>query len=765
MTVSTEVSREEYTGNGVTTDFDYRFRVFSAADLVVSVADTTETITVLTLNTDYTVTGAGSRTGGKVKLLSPLAFNWRISIERALPVTQETDIRNQGNFFPEVHEDAFDKLTMLIQQVWSYFGLALRKPTWLSKYYDALGNRIANLGNPINQQDAATKSYVDAGDAAGHQYVDDLFKRTLRVPENNINQLPNASARRNMIPAFDNAGNAIVVLPQSGSATDVMIKLAQPDSGRFIAECPSFDALRQITGLKHGDRIWLQGYNSWAPGQGAGEFVADLNDTVRADNGGTVAVTIDGVRLKRKLDGNSVTPEMFGAVRGGDASAAIQAALNAGHYVNGLLGRYRLVNQIVMPNASTLILCEFDLDNKAYSQGAIQWGTNCTLQVIVHGTAPTTLFPESQIATRSRTGSKRARVTVIADSVNMGTFGDNCKMCSFNVETYDISGDPTKSEGYGLLIANSSTSNVGTVKGESISRHGLYISSGSSNNKFAVDLSEVLTKAAVNINSRPNQPLCENNQISGVIADSYSGVNFFVESAGGANTGGAIRNNRLVDLTILCKAGVTQNAILIEATSECETAYGNGWRNVLITGTCESTTQPVVDIVNMPRFDSDGIKIRVNANYRILSIRKANNADMGTMRFRNVDILTLSSVVGVYNNVDTGLIDFDGIDVVTAGQRYLFSGATANNVVGLGRSEMQTVTATVAANGSELVPVVFKREYTNARANVTISSASGSTDRCNANYSSMTSTGCSVRLINGTATSQTLSASITISGL
>ncbi|MBN5231951.1 hypothetical protein JY446_21720 [Serratia marcescens] len=162
MTVSTEVDREEYTGNGVTTDFDYRFRVFTEDQLSVSVVDLSENIINLTLNTDYSVTGAGLRSGGKVKLASPLAAGWKINIERDLPLTQETDVRNQGNFFPEVHEDAWDKLTMLIQQTWSFASLALRKPNWLAKFYDAQGNRISNLGDPVANQDAATKRYVDS---------------------------------------------------------------------------------------------------------------------------------------------------------------------------------------------------------------------------------------------------------------------------------------------------------------------------------------------------------------------------------------------------------------------------------------------------------------------------------------------------------------------------------------------------------------------------------------------------------------------------
>lgn len=218
MTVSTEISREEYTGNGVTTDFDYRFRVFSADELVVTVADTTENISTLTLNTNYTVTGAGSRTGGKVKLVNPLAVDWRISIDRDLPVTQETDIRNQGNFFPEVHEDAFDKLTMLIQQAFGVFGLALRKPNWLAKYYDAMGNRITNLANPINGSDAANKTYVDAVGEAN-------IGRTLRFPEAYVPPMTGSGVRSNMLQGYNNLGMPVPIAGQTETA-DLAIKLS-----------------------------------------------------------------------------------------------------------------------------------------------------------------------------------------------------------------------------------------------------------------------------------------------------------------------------------------------------------------------------------------------------------------------------------------------------------------------------------------------------------------------------------------------------------
>ncbi len=117
MTIASLTNRNDYVGNGSVSVYSYTFRIFSSSDLLVSKMDTNGVVTTLALTTDYTVSGVGDLGGGSITLVAGnLPASFALTIRRVVSLLQPTDLRNQGDFFPEAHEDEFDRLTMMAQQ-------------------------------------------------------------------------------------------------------------------------------------------------------------------------------------------------------------------------------------------------------------------------------------------------------------------------------------------------------------------------------------------------------------------------------------------------------------------------------------------------------------------------------------------------------------------------------------------------------------------------------------------------------------------------
>lgn len=116
MSISTSTNRmTAYTGNGVATSFSVTFPVRVNTDLVVYTI-TSGVVALKTLTTHYTVEGLDDNSGVSVDFLVAPAVGVSILILRIRPITQATDIKNQGAFYPKTYEDALDHIIMIAQQ-------------------------------------------------------------------------------------------------------------------------------------------------------------------------------------------------------------------------------------------------------------------------------------------------------------------------------------------------------------------------------------------------------------------------------------------------------------------------------------------------------------------------------------------------------------------------------------------------------------------------------------------------------------------------
>lgn len=219
MSVPNQIPYNIYTANGQTTVFTYEFYIISASDLEVSINGSVVT-------SGYTVSGVGNKDGGDITFLTPPANGSVVMLERVVPTYRLTDYQDNGDLLADTVNKDFDRIWMAIQRAFIDLGLALTRPLFGGPF-NAEGYRISNLADPVNNQDAATKKFVIENGKTN-------LARTLRVPEVSVATLPGVAMRKNKILAFNDQGSPIAVLPESGSAADVLLLLGSSEGTSWV---------------------------------------------------------------------------------------------------------------------------------------------------------------------------------------------------------------------------------------------------------------------------------------------------------------------------------------------------------------------------------------------------------------------------------------------------------------------------------------------------------------------------------------------------
>lgn len=155
MTITNENSRNDYTANGVATEYDFTFKILDETQVQVVVADLADVETVLELTTDYTVSLDADTGLGTVTLNDPVTSGYAITLLRNMDFEQNTAYQNQGTSqFPGAsHEKALDKVTLLALQLKESLNRAFILPKT---------SQLSGLEIPVNASTAGKSIIVNA---------------------------------------------------------------------------------------------------------------------------------------------------------------------------------------------------------------------------------------------------------------------------------------------------------------------------------------------------------------------------------------------------------------------------------------------------------------------------------------------------------------------------------------------------------------------------------------------------------------------------
>jgi hypothetical protein len=217
-----------FSGNGSTVSFPFTFKVFQASDLYVVQTDPTGIETVQTLTAQYTVTlnsNQDSNPGGSVVMITAPATGYLLTLGSQVSSTQPLVLTNTGGFYPTVINDAFDRVTILVQQLLEQMSRAVLvnfsssiTPSTFTNYIVAIYNNLAAI---IGVNSNATNINAVNANSANINTVAGNNTNVTNVGGNitNVNTVAGISA--NVTSVAGNATNINTVAANNANITTV----------------------------------------------------------------------------------------------------------------------------------------------------------------------------------------------------------------------------------------------------------------------------------------------------------------------------------------------------------------------------------------------------------------------------------------------------------------------------------------------------------------------------------------------------------------
>lgn len=223
MAVTNTTRKKSYTGDGTSTVFTFPFKIQLVTDLQVFVNGVLQT-------SGFTISGAGSDTGGFVTFASAPASGAAILLFRNVPVDQQVSTTNNSSILQSVFDSSIDKLTMICQQLTENLGRCLQMAV-TGSFFDVAGALIKNLATPVDTGDAATKGYVDAVTAPVAGYAAAAAASAASAASHDTSALGHdTSAAASAVSAANSASTAAAIVGAIGNP--VAYTTQSPTSGQ-----------------------------------------------------------------------------------------------------------------------------------------------------------------------------------------------------------------------------------------------------------------------------------------------------------------------------------------------------------------------------------------------------------------------------------------------------------------------------------------------------------------------------------------------------